>query len=142
MDHPTLHNGRDKRVPPGAEGRRGMLVMPAWRGTFIVPDEVKWIVKRQFADLTSRSLQGEIRRGTFIVPDEATWIIKRYSPDVTSESLRRIGANHDSLLANRAQGRNPSYKRDSDAFKNISGRLLLGALPAILAITSLVIEVD
>ena len=52
------------------------------------------------------------------------------------------GANHDSLLANRAQGRNPSYKRDADAFKNISGRLLLGALPAILAITSLVIEVD
>ena len=37
--------------------RRGMLVMPARRGTFIVPDEVEWIIKRNATDLTSRSLR-------------------------------------------------------------------------------------
>gem|GEM_PF-3853690 len=31
--------------------------MPARRGTFIVPAEVRWTIKGYFADLTSRSLR-------------------------------------------------------------------------------------
>jgi len=35
----------------------GMLVMPAWRGTLVVPAESEWIIKRNAADPTSGSLR-------------------------------------------------------------------------------------
>jgi len=37
----------------------GMLVMPAWRGTLVVPAESEWIIKRNAADPTSGSLRDE-----------------------------------------------------------------------------------
>ena len=65
-----------------------MLVTPARRGTFIVPAEVRWIIKRYFADLTSRSLRERCRRGTLVVPAESEWIIQNCAPDPTSGSLQ------------------------------------------------------
>jgi len=43
----------------GSDGRRGMLVMPARRGTLVVPEELEWSIIGYFADLTSRSLQAD-----------------------------------------------------------------------------------
>ena len=73
--------------------------MPARRGVLVTPTEFGWMMQHYLADLTSRSLRGEIRRGTFIVPDEVTWIIKRYSPDPTSGSLRKADLTSKSLQA-------------------------------------------
>jgi len=40
------------------ESRRGMPVMPARRGAFIVPDEPQWIIHVCTPDPTGRSLRG------------------------------------------------------------------------------------
>ena len=48
MDYQTLFGGTDKQVRPRGINRRG---------TFIVPVEPKWIIKRDAADATSGSLR-------------------------------------------------------------------------------------
>jgi len=55
----------------------------------VTPTELKSIIRRRFADLTSRSLRKANRRGTLVVPAESEWIIKHWAADLTSRSLRK-----------------------------------------------------
>jgi len=52
------------------------------------PRNHQWMIKRYSADLTSRSLQDEIRRGTLVVPVESRWIDQDWVADLTSRSLQ------------------------------------------------------
>jgi len=100
-------------------------------------------MQHYLADLTSRSLRGEIRRGTFIVPDEVTWIIKRYSPDPTSGSLRRADLTSRSLR--KADATSASLRMPAESHHPLAGpalprrlspRLSLWVLPLISTSTS------
>jgi len=84
--------------------RRGMPVVPARRGTLVVPTDVGWMIQRGAPDLTSRSLQEEIRRGVLVTPAELEWIIKRNATDPTSGSLQPMDATSGSRQAWRISG--------------------------------------
>jgi len=44
------------------------MLFYVWKGTLVVPAEVKWTIQSYAADLTSRSLRSANRRGMPVVP--------------------------------------------------------------------------
>jgi hypothetical protein len=97
--------------------------MPIRRGTFIVPGEVGWIIKRYATDTTSASLRrtdptsgslqgrsGSLqgRRGTPVVPAETRWIIQRCASDATSASLQADLTSRSLRTTRRANPRSTS----------------------------------